>query len=277
MKNSSTIKMHNDVEIPIIGFGTWQLNDGHEAYKSVRCALAAGYKHIDTATIYGNERTIGRAIGDHGEGSKREDIFITTKVWNDDQGFDATLQALDVSLKKLGTNYVDLYLVHWPVTETRLEAWRALEKLYKDGKAKAIGVSNYMVSHIEELLEQCEIRPMVNQIELHPFNFKQREDVVQFCADHDIIVEAYSPVAQAQRFDDPVISQISVAHNVHPAQVMIRYLLQKGTVPLPRSTDEYHITDNINVFNFELSDGEMNNLDDLNEDLILTMDPKQFD
>lgn len=234
-------------------------------------ALKTGYRLIDTATIYGNEESVGRAIQD--SGIARKDIFVTTKLWNNDQGKDSAPQALKKSLDKLGLEYVDLYLIHWPVPETRVESWHALEELQKQGLALSIGVSNFMVKHLKELLDASGVVPAVNQIELHPFNYKQRQEVVEFCREHDIVVEAYSPLAQATKLDNPVIAAVAGQVDKAPTQVMLRWAIQKGTIPLPKSATPEHIEANFNVFDFELKDTQMAELDSLNEDLVLTMNP----
>jgi diketogulonate reductase-like aldo/keto reductase len=250
-------------EIPAIGFGTWQLADGQEVKDAVATALRAGYRLIDTAKLYANEKGVGEAIA--ASGLPRQQIFITTKLWNDDQGYDSARRAFAASLKKLSLDYIDLYLIHWPGhdPDSRRDSWRALLELNDQGTAKAIGVSNYAIQHIEELLDYSPIRPAVNQIEFHPFVYEQQKPIVDFCNEQGIIVEAYSPLASGGRINHPSINKIADKYGKTNAQIVLRWCLQHATIPLPRSTNPEHIKQNINIFDFELSPGDVEKINGL--------------
>lgn len=232
-------------------------------------ALRLGYRHVDTARIYGNEVDVGAAVRD--SGVPRSEIFVTTKLWNDDQGYDKALRAFDKSLDRLGLDYVDLYLLHWPVAGLRLESWRVLEELFASQRARAIGVSNFLVPHLQELLAQCKTPPAVNQIELTPF--LQRRDTVAFCRQHEIVVESYSPLTRGQRLGHPVVKAIAKAVARTPAQVLLRWGVQNDFVVLPKSTQEARIAENGALFDFVLSDSQMRELDGLEENLATGWDP----
>jgi diketogulonate reductase-like aldo/keto reductase len=257
------LKLNNGVEIPAIGFGTWRLAEGEEIENSVEEALKAGYRLIDTAKIYANEYGVGKAVA--ASGIPREDIFITTKLWVSDLGFESAFEAFEQSRHNLGLDYLDLYLIHWPGPNPKLwlESWRALNQMYQEDKVKAVGVSNFEVRHLEQLLDNTALTPAVNQIEFHPFIYKEQAPILEFCEAHGIAVEAYSPLAQANRMDNPLIKEIAGAHSKTPAQVMLRWAIQHKTVPIPRSSNPKRIRENLDVFDFELSDEEMDRLDDL--------------
>lgn len=267
----SKAKLNNGIEIPYLGLGTFRAAEGETAKTAVKAALETGYRHIDTAMIYGNERSVGEAIKE----SKiaREDIFVTTKLWNSDHGYENVLQAYEKSLGKLGFDYVDLYLVHWPVQRKRLETWEAMEALYKDGKCKAIGVSNYMIQHLEELLDACEIRPTINQIELSPYNYGSRKTVVDFCLKKDIQVESYSPLTKGEKLKDPDLKKIADQYDKTTAQILIRWALQKQFVVIPKSSNPRRIRENADVFDFTISDEDMEYLDSLDENLVTSWNP----
>ncbi len=266
---NSTLELNNGVKIPIIGFGTWMLS-GNGAYKSVRWALESGYRLIDTATIYDNERKVGQALRD--SGISRDEIFITTKVWNNDQGHDNTLTAFKKSLKRLDLSHVDLYLIHWPVTGLRNETWKALENIYEDGKARAIGVSNFTIRHLKELLGTTSNIPVVNQVEFSPFLFQK--DLLEFCNSSKIIIEAYCPLTRARKLDHPLLKTIGKKHGKTPAQLLIRWGLQHGIVEIPKSAHKERILENANIFDFKLNDEDMNDLDNLNENFRVGDDPE---
>ncbi len=255
------MKLNNGGLIPPIGLGTWGLNSDGQAQESVANALQLGYRLIDTAKIYGNERAVGEGI--KASGIPREKIFVTTKLWNSDQGYHTARAAFEESLGKLGLDYLDLYLIHWPATDQRHKAWQALEEINHDGLAKAIGVSNYTVGHLEEMMDLSDTVPAVNQIEFHPFVYQEQRPIIEFCHKHKIVVEAYSPLAQAQDIDNPVISEVAEKHKKTNAQVMIRWAIQHGTVPIPKSTHQERIKENIGVFDFELSASDMKQLNGL--------------
>ncbi|MBX4197472.1 aldo/keto reductase [Candidatus Saccharibacteria bacterium] len=263
MDQVPSLRLNTRGEIPVIGFGTWQLSP-EDAYSSVIEALEVGYRLIDTAKIYGNEEAVGEAV----RNSKipRQEIFLTTKLWNSDHGYDSALKAFDASLKRLGQDYVDLYLIHWPGDDRqrRADSWTALRDLYKEGRSKAIGVSNYTVRHLQELLDSTDTPPAVNQIEFHPFIYHEQKELLDFCEAEGIIFEAYSPLARGRR-SDPLLEERGAKYGKSTSQVMLRWALQHGTVPLPRSADEGHIRENFEVFDFELSSVDMEAIDKINQ------------
>lgn len=255
MSNVPTITLNNGVAMPQLGFGVWQVPDT-EAETAVRTALDAGYRSIDTAAIYGNEEGTGKALT--GSGVPREELFVTTKLWNSDHGYDAALRAFDESLRRLGLDHVDLYLIHWPAPakDKYLETWRALEKIYADGRARAIGVSNFQPAHLQRVLDEGSVAPVLNQVELHP-DFAQA-DVRAFHSAHNIATEAWSPLGQGKGLlDDPVLRQLGEKHGRSPAQVALRWHLQLGNVVIPKSVTPSRIRENIDVFGFELDDADM--------------------
>jgi diketogulonate reductase-like aldo/keto reductase len=266
---TASLGLNTGAKIPFVGLGVWQSPAGRTTRNAVAAALRLGYRHIDTAAVYGNEADVGKAIRE--SGIVRESLFITTKLWNADQGFDRALHAFDNSLEKLGLNYVDLYLIHWPVKGKRLDSYRALERIAKDGRARAIGVSNYLVPHLEELLAHAELVPAVNQIELHPF--LQRRETCDFCARHGIVVEAYSPLTHGERLDDPVVGDVARALGRTPAQVLLRWAVQHELVVLPKSVREARIAENGALFDFEIDAGNMQRLDALEEGFATCWDP----
>lgn len=268
---STTVTLNNGVPIPTLGLGVYRSMPGKETRRAVEWALQAGYRHIDTASAYQNEKDVGAIL--RASRIPRNQIFVTTKLCNPDHGYDKALTAFDASLEQLGFDYVDLYLIHWPVAGLRLETWRALERIYGEKRARAIGVSNYMVRHLNELLAACEIKPAVNQIELHPFIFAKRADTVALCRQHDITVEAYSPLTKARRLNDPFVQRIAQAHGKATAQILIRYCLDKQCVVLPKSVHQRRIQENADVFGFQLSPAEIATLDGLNEGLATGWDP----
>ncbi|MGD6857451.1 aldo/keto reductase [Bacillus infantis] len=267
-----TTKLHNGVEMPWFGLGVFKVQEGSEVIDSVKAAIKNGYKSIDTAAIYGNEEGVGQAIKE--SGAPREDLFITTKVWNSEQGYDSALAAFDESLSKLGLEYVDLYLIHWPVKGKYKDTWRALEKLYKDGRVRAIGVSNFHVHHLEDLLETAEIVPMVNQVEYHP-HLAQLE-LREFCKQKGIQLEAWSPLKQGQLLDEPVITEIAEKHKKSPAQIILRWDLQNEVITIPKSVKEHRIIENADIFDFELSSEDMEKIDALNKNERVGADPDNF-
>ena len=265
---NSTIELNNGVKMPIIGLGTALLY-AKTAYQSVVWALELGYKMIDTASMYGNERNVGKAIQE--SGIPRDELFITTKVWETDQGYDNTMAAVNKSLKKLKVSYIDLYLIHWPRSKLRNETWKALEKILEDGKVRAIGVSNYTIRHLEELFEIASILPAVNQVEFTPFLYQK--ELLDFCKKKKFVVEAYSSLTRGQKFDNPVLKSIGQKYNKLPAQILIRWGLQHEIIQIPRSKSQQHIQENAEVFDFNINDEDMKQLDSLNENFRLTEDP----
>jgi diketogulonate reductase-like aldo/keto reductase len=256
-------KLSNGVFIPSIGLGTWK-STGDDAYAAVLTALKNGYRHIDTAAIYGNEEQVGKALKD--SGLKREEIFITSKVWNTDQGYEQTKIALKSTLEKLGTTYLDLYLIHWfKGYEKQLSTWKAMEEAYEEGLVRAVGISNHNVHHIMNLLEHANIKPMVNQIETHVE--LQNEFLVNYCTKNNILVEAYAPLMSwrvKEMLEKEVLKEIADKYNKSITQVVLRWHIQRGIVPLPKSTNEGRIKSNFNIFDFVLSDEDMNLISTLN-------------
>ncbi|MFA7560937.1 MAG: aldo/keto reductase [Candidatus Izemoplasmatales bacterium] len=251
-----TIKLNNGVQMPIIGLGTWR-SKPDEAYQAVLSALKAGYRHIDTAAIYGNEAMIGKAIKD--SGVNRKDIFLTTKLWNSDQGYEKTLKAFNDSLEKLGTDYVDLYLIHWfKGYDLDLDSYKAMEKLYKEGKVKAIGVSNHNVHHLQYLLDNAEVKPMVNQVETHIT--LQNHFLQDYCQKNQIQMEAYAPLMSwkiNEMLENETMQKIAKKHEKTIPQIAIRWLMERKIVVIPKSVHEKRIIENFNVFDFKLDEEDM--------------------
>lgn len=255
------VTLNNGVKMPQLGFGVWQVKN-EKVTSAVAKALEVGYTSIDTAMIYRNEEGVGKAIKD--SGIPRENLFITTKVWNSDQGYDNTLKAYEESLKRLGTDYVDLYLIHWPMPQQDkyVDTYKALEQLYKDGRVRAIGVCNFEIEHLQRLLDECEVKPVLNQVECHPY-FAQNE-IKDFCVKHDIFVEAWSPLDQGgEVLQDEDVKAIADAHGKTNAQVVLRWHLQNNTIVIPKSVTPSRIEENFNVFDFELSAEEVKVIDSL--------------
>jgi diketogulonate reductase-like aldo/keto reductase len=267
--HSSTplLSLNSEAKIPQLGLGVWQAGGGTK--RAVLAALEAGYRHVDTAAIYGNELAVGAAIAE--AGIAREELFVTTKLWNQDQGYDKALRAFDTSLKRLGLDYVDLYLLHWPVAELRLDSWRALEQLFAEKRARSIGVSNFMKPHLQELTGKSRVLPAVNQIELTPF--LQRRDTVALCRELGITLEAYSPLTRGQRLADPLLVEVAEQVGRTPAQVLLRWGIQQGFVVLPKSVKPERIRENAALFDFELNVSAMQQLDALEEGLVTGWDP----
>ncbi|RXJ04635.1 aldo/keto reductase [Anaerobacillus alkaliphilus] len=260
--------------MPWFGLGVFKAKEGEEVVSSVKAAIELGYRSIDTAAIYGNEEGVGRAVRE--SGVAREELFITTKVWNSEQGYESTLAAFDESMKKLGLNYLDLYLVHWPLPAVGKykDTWRALEKLYKDGRVRAIGVSNFHVPHLKDLMADCEIKPMVNQVEYHP-RLTQKE-LHEFCKENQIQLEAWSPLMQGQLLDEPVLAELGQKYGKSVAQVILRWDLQNEVVTIPKSVNPVRLKENADIFDFELTAEEMSLIDGLNEDRRVGPNPDEF-
>jgi diketogulonate reductase-like aldo/keto reductase len=265
----TTVELSHGGPIPVFGLGVYQTGAGQGTENAISWALDAGYRHVDTAAMYANETEVGEAI--RSSGIARGEIFITTKLWNSDHGYDRSLEAFDDSLSRLGFDYVDLYLIHWPVEGLRRDSWRALERLLEEGRTRAIGVSNYTVKHLEELLGYCQTPPAVNQVEFSPFLY-QRE-LLKYCRSHRIQLEAYSPLTKGRRLDDPRLVLTAEKYGKSTAQILIRWALQHDLIVIPKSADKRHIADNAAVFDFALDGDDMDHLDALNEDYHTTWDP----
>jgi diketogulonate reductase-like aldo/keto reductase len=266
---TTRIALATGAQLPQVGLGVYLSPAGAATRDAVTAALELGYRHVDTARIYGNEADVGAAI--RAGRVPRDQVFVTTKLWNDDHGYDTALRGLDKSLSKLGMDHVDLYLIHWPVTGKRRESWRALERAFADGKARAIGVSNYLVPHLRELLGEAKVIPHVNQIELSPF--LQRRDTCALCREHGIAIEAYSPLTRGKRLDHPAVAAIARATGRTPAQVLLRWGIQHGFIVLPKSIHRERIAENAAVFDFALDAAAMAQLDELEEGLATGWDP----
>ena len=262
-------KLNNGVMMPRLGLGVYQSAPGQVTQKAVEYALKIGYRHIDTARIYNNESDVGTAL--RKSGIKREDVFITTKLWNSDHGYDSAPRACDASLKRLGLKYLDLYLIHWPVQEIRNESWQALTQLLKEGKCRSIGVSNYTIQHLTELLEDAETVPMVNQVEFSPFLYQKK--LLEYCEQNKIQLEAYSPLTQGEKLNHPNIEQIAKKHDKTTAQVLIRWSLQHSLVTIPKSVRQERIKENSQVFDYNLTTEDMKILDSLDENFRNSWDP----
>jgi diketogulonate reductase-like aldo/keto reductase len=266
---NSSVTLNNGTKMPIVGFGTWKIAPGPSSHKAVTLALQAGYRHFDTARIYLNEKAIGKTLKE--SGVPRKELFVTTKLWNHDQGYDDALKAFEKSLDRLNMDYVDLYLLHWPVPEKRLESWKALVEIYKSGRAKAIGVSNFTEEQLAELMEHTDVIPAVNQVEFHPFLYQKL--LLDYCQEHKIAITAYSPLAHGRRMQGGTLLSIAAKHAKTEAQVMLRWSLQLGNVVIPKSTDEVRIGENIDLFDFELDKEDMEQIGNLNENFRTCWDP----
>ncbi|MFE1957974.1 aldo/keto reductase [Streptomyces sp. NPDC059479] len=267
------VVLNNGVKIPQLGFGVFQVDDA-QTTDAVLAALDAGYRSIDTAAVYGNEEGVGRAIAS--SGVPRDELFITTKLWNDRQGYESARAAFDTSLAKLGLDRVDLYLIHWPAParDRYVDTWRALEKLLADGRARAIGVSNFQPAHLQRLLDETGVVPVLNQIELHPG--LQQAELRDFHAQHDIATEAWSPLAQGALLQEEAITEIAGRHEKSPAQVVLRWHIQLGNIVIPKSVTPARIRENIDVFDFELSPGDMAAMATLDRGLRTGPNPDTF-
>jgi diketogulonate reductase-like aldo/keto reductase len=278
MKNLQSVKtLINGTKMPWLGLGVFKVEEGQELVDAVKTAITHGYRSVDTAAIYGNEVGVGQGVREAVEetGIAREDLFITSKVWNSELGYESTIAAYEESLTKLGLDYLDLYLIHWPVAGKYKEAWRALETLYKEGRVKAIGVSNFQIHHLEDLMKDAEIKPMVNQVEYHP-RLTQKE-LQAFCQQQDIQLEAWSPLMQGELLDNVDLQEIGDKYGKSVAQVILRWDLQNGVITIPKSTKEHRIAENATVFDFELTAVDMKRMDSLNQNHRVGPDPDNFD
>ncbi|MEM6262031.1 MAG: aldo/keto reductase [Bacteroidota bacterium] len=270
---SDFFQLHNGVNMPALGLGVYKSKDGQEVQQAIHWAIEAGYRHIDTAKIYGNERGVGEAI--RNSTIPREELFVVSKVWNSDQGYDSTLKAFDTSLNLLGLEYMDLYLIHWPVKGKYLDTWGAMEKLYRSGKVRAIGVSNFMQHHLQDVITAGTIVPMVNQMEFHPRLVQQ--SLLEFCRNHQIQYEAWSPIMKGKVLDIPLLQELGDRYDKSPVQVTLKWALQKGVVVIPKSVNEHRIQANADLFDFELSADEMQQINALDRGERIGPDPDNFD
>ncbi len=277
MKTITDVKgvftLHNGVEMPYFGLGVYLSKDGQEVINAVKWALDAGYRHIDTASIYKNEEGVGEGLKQ--SGVPREEVFVVSKVWNSDQGYDSTLRAYEESLKRLGLDFLDLYLIHWPVAGKYKDSWKALEKIYEEGRVRAIGVSNFMQHHLEDLMGESNVIPMVNQMEFHPFLVQQ--DLIDFCSKNAIQYEAWSPMMQGKIFEMEAFKNLAEKYGKSIAQIVLRWDLQKGVVTIPKSSKKERIITNSDIFDFELSDEDVNLLDTMHRGQRFGPDPDNFD
>ncbi|NFA59750.1 aldo/keto reductase [Clostridium sporogenes] len=262
--------LSNGVKMPWLGFGTYKVEDGNTVISSVKEALKIGYSHIDTASYYGNEEGVGTAIKE--SGVPREDIFLVSKVWNSDQGYDKTLKSFEASIKKLGIDYLDLFLIHWPQPLSK-ETWKALEKLYKEGRVKAIGVSNFLVDHLKWLLEDAEIKPMVNQVEFHPRLIQK--DLIEFCRKNSIQLEAWSPLMRGKVFQIELLQDLAKKYDKTISQIVLRWDLQMGVVTIPKSVTPSRIKENADIFDFEISKEDMDRIQQLDKGLRAGSNPNK--
>lgn len=272
MTDIPNVVLNNGVRMPQLGLGVWQTAEGFEVTSAVSAALSNGYRLIDTAAIYGNEEGVGQAVRE--SGIPRDQVFITSKVWNEDQGYDSTLRAFEASLERLGLQYIDLYLIHWPAPAKGkyIETWQALEKLYEAGVVRAIGVSNFKTHHLDALLQEATIIPAVNQVELHP-RLQQRE-VRDLCHEYNIQIESYSPLMRAgEVLENPIIRALADKYDKTPAQIVLRWHIQHNLVVIPKSVNPDRIKENIDVFDFEMSDADMESINDLDANVRVVADP----
>jgi diketogulonate reductase-like aldo/keto reductase len=269
MTDQLFLKMNDNFQIPVVGLGTWKSEPGEATYQAVLDSIEAGYRHIDTARAYGNEESVGSAVRD--SGVNREDVFVTTKLRWEDEGFESTIEACEKSLNRLNCDYIDLYLIHWPLREKRNHSWKAFIELRERGLCKSIGVSNFTIEHLAEIEAKFGILPAVNQVEFHPYYYQK--ELLDYCNSKNIIIEAYSPLAHAKRLDEPKLGAISEELGKTPAQVLIRWSIQRGMVVLPKSVNKSRIIENFSVFDFDISDSVMAKLDELDESFVTCWDP----
>lgn len=268
---SDTVLLNNGVKMPWLGLGVWKVDNDKEVETAVKMAVKAGYRAIDTAAAYGNEEGVGRGIKECGV--SRNELFITTKVWNSNQGYESTLKAFEESRKKLGLDYIDLYLIHWPVKGKYIDTWRAFEKLYEDGLVRAIGVSNFQTHHLLDLFESSRVLPMLDQVEYHPL--LSQKELHAFCRKHKIQLEAWSPLMQGH-LNVQLLVELGNKYGKSPAQIVLRWDIQNEVITIPKSADENRIKENSDIFNFELSDDDMDAINELNENKRFGADPDNF-
>ena len=270
--SKGTIKLINGVEMPYFGLGVWRTNEGTEVENSVKWALESGYRHIDTAAIYENERGVGNAI--KASGIPRNELFITTKAWNENQRQNTVMKGFEKSLELLQTDYVDLFLIHWPVKEKYTATWKVMEEIYRSGRARAIGVSNFLQHHLEDIFGMARIKPMVNQMECHPYLVQQ--PLIDFCHSHNIVYEAWRPIMHGKVNELPLFIELSKKYKKMPVHIVLRWNLQKGIVTIPKSVHKDRIESNANIFDFELSDEDIHRIDALDRNERFGAHPDTF-
>ncbi len=267
----SKVKLNNGVKMPMFGLGVYDIKPRNTS-TVLQWAFNIGYRLIDTARLYGNEKEVGEAVRNCD--IPREELFITTKLWNNDHGYDKALTAFDKSLERTGLDYLDLYLIHWPVANLRLETWNALESLLETERVKAIGVSNYMIPHLVELMEHSNIIPAINQVEFHPWLF--RRELLEFCKEKKIQLEAYSPLTKGRKLKDPLLINIASKYAKTPAQILIKWVLEHKIIVIPKSEDQKHLNENIDIFDFTISSDDINTLNSLDEGFVVSWDPRNI-
>ena len=265
-------RLYNGIEMPWLGLGVHRAGAGSEVEAAIKCALRAGYRSIDTATYYQNEHSVGKAVLE--SGVPREEIFLTTKVWNSDQGYHSTIKAFETSLKKLQTNYIDLYLIHWPQTELTFDTWKAMEELYEKGQIHAIGVCNFLIPHLKRLMENSRIKPMVNQFEFHPELVQPK--LLRFCKENQIQPEAWRPIMKGRVNDIELLQELAAKYQKSPVQIVLRWDIQKGVVTIPKSVTPERIIHNAAVFDFEISREDMLKIDGLDKNARMGEDPNEI-
>ena len=273
MQINTRTELNDGYTMPLFGLGVYRSAEGAQCRQAVQWALEAGYRLIDTAAFYDNEASVGEAI--RACTIPREELFVTTKLWNSDQGYDACLRAFDVSMDKLGLDYIDLYLIHYPVPGKRLESWRALEQIRKSGRCRSIGVSNYLDKHLQELLDHSNVVPSVNQLELSPYCFESRKATVDFCRQYQITLQAYSPLVRTKRFDDPKLVALAQKYSKTPAQILLRWGIQERISVIPKSSNRERIIENAAIYDFEISPEDMRTLYAFDENFIVCWNPAE--
>ncbi|RHW34124.1 aldo/keto reductase [Neobacillus notoginsengisoli] len=269
----NTARLYNEVEMPRFGLGVYKMEQGTEVEATVAEALKLGYRLIDSAAMYQNEEGVGQAV--RKSGLPREEVFVTTKVWNSDQGYESTLHAFETSLEKLGLGYIDLYLIHWPVKGKYIETWKALEEIYKQGKVRAVGVSNFNIHHLEALAKHSTLKPAVNQVELHPA--LAQKELREYCSKNNILVQAWSPLARGRILADPLLTALAEKAGKTPAQIILRWHLQNGVAVIPKSVNFSRLQENADIFDFELSKDDMEIINSLDVNTRFGADPDNFD